>query len=204
VNARSRVARVGGRIIALSGDDIDTDRIMPARFLKAVTFDGLETHLFADDRAEARRLGRVHPFDDPARAGAAVLVVNGNFGCGSSREHAPQAIRRRGIAAVVGESFGDIFFANATAIGLVCATAAREDVAALQALAAAQPDAEVVVDVERERLAFPGGECAIALPADARRALLSGDWDAAARLMANEADVDRLAAGLPYLSGFGE
>lgn len=190
-------------MISLAGDDIDTDRIMPARFLKAVTFDGLEAHLFADDRAEARRQGLMHPFDDPARTAAGVLVVNGNFGCGSSREHAPQAIRRRGISAMVGESFGDIFFANATAIGLVCATAAREDIMALQTLAAAQPDAEVVLDLERERLTFPQGECAIVMPADARQALLSGDWDAAARLMANEGAVDRLAAGLPYLSGFG-
>ncbi len=190
-------------MIVLAGDDIDTDRIMPARFLKAVTFDGLEAHLFADDRAEARRQGRIHPFDDPARTTAAVLVVNGNFGCGSSREHAPQAIRRRGISAVVGESFGDIFFANATAIGLACATAAREDITALQALAAAHPDAEVVVDLERQRLTSPQGECVIVLPADARQALLSGEWDAAARLIANEATVDRLAAGLPYLSGFG-
>lgn len=198
----SQIHRVAGRAVALGGNDIDTDRVMPARFLKAVTFDGLEAHLFADDRAQATAAGAVHPFDDPARAGAAVLLVNGNFGCGSSREHAPQAIRRWGIQAVVGESFADIFFSNALALGLPCLVVSADDVAALMAVAAADPAAEFSVDIPTGRIDAPGTTAQASLPDAARRSLLSGDWDATSRLVADGADVARVAASIPYLNGF--
>ena len=129
----SRIVSVAGRGLPLAGDDIDTDRIMPARHLRAITFDGLEQHLFGDDRAHAARDGRTHPVDDPRFAGASLMVVNSNFGCGSSREHAPQGIVRWGIRGIIGESFSEIFFGNAVMLGLPAVTAAPADVAALQA-----------------------------------------------------------------------
>jgi 3-isopropylmalate/(R)-2-methylmalate dehydratase small subunit len=193
---------VEGRAIVLRGSDIDTDRIMPARFLRAVTFEGLEAHVFADDRAEAARDGREHPFDRAGNEGARVLVVNANFGCGSSREHAPQALLRRGIGAIVGESFADIFHANALSIGLVCATASPAGVQALMAALGAAPDEPVVVDVEAGRASWTAGSIAIGLPVAARRALVTGEWDAAARLVENEDAVRRVMGRLPYLASW--
>src|SRR5688572_16586674 len=121
-----KITQIDGRGIPLRGNDIDTDRIIPARFLVTVTFDGLDQHVFEDDRRSAQ-----HPFDDPRYQGASVLVVNSNFGCGSSREHAPQALQRWGIKAVLGESFAEIFFGNSAMIGMPCVTAAPTDVQAI-------------------------------------------------------------------------
>ena len=141
-----RIERVTGRGIVLRGPDVDTDRIMPARFLRAITFDGLEHHVFEDDRLSARQSGTVHPFDQPGVQGASVLVVNNNFGSGSSREHAPQGLRRWGIRAIVGESFAEIFFGNSLMIGLACVTAAPSDVEALMALVDRDPSASIAVE----------------------------------------------------------
>ena len=133
----SKIESAQGHAVAVHGDDIDTDRIIPARFLKTITFDGLEDHVFEDDRLEAQAHGKVHPFDDPAHKGAAILLGGANFGCGSSREHAPQAIKRWGIGAVVAVSFAEIFFGNSLMIGLACATVSPEQMADLMALAEA-------------------------------------------------------------------
>jgi 3-isopropylmalate/(R)-2-methylmalate dehydratase small subunit len=189
------VRRVAGRAVALPGDDIDTDRIMPARFLRAVSFDGLERHLFADDRQAA---GGGHPLDAAGAAGATVLVVNRNFGCGSSREHAPQAIARWGIRAVVGESFAEIFFGNATALGVPCVSLAPADVADLMATVAADRGAEVVVDLEAMVVHAGTRTWRGAMPASAREALVSGLWDATALLTADFAAVESVEARLPY------
>src|SRR5262249_28067708 len=128
----SRIDRVSGRTIVLHGDDLDTDRIMPARFLKAVTFEGLETHVFEDDRRAIKAQGGQHPFDDPSRTGARILLTGVNFGCGSSREHAPQGLLRWGLRAIVAESFAEIFAGNALMIGLVCVSAAASDLEILR------------------------------------------------------------------------
>jgi 3-isopropylmalate/(R)-2-methylmalate dehydratase small subunit len=198
----SAIARVGGRGLVLRGDDIDTDRIIPARFLKAVTFDGLEASVLADDRREASREGRVHPFDDPARREARVLFVNANFGCGSSREHAPQALYRRGLRAIVGTSFAEIFFGNAVAIGLPCLSAPADAVATLMTYADAHPDAEWVVDVASLRVSTDGVSVDVTTAATARAALLSGTWDVTSLLLERYDEVERVASRLPYLGGF--
>src|SRR5262245_30033331 len=148
----THITRITGSPIVLRGDDIDTDRIMPARFLKAITFEGIDAHVFEDDRKEATARGAQHPFADPARRQARILIVNRNFGCGSSREHAPQGLLRRGIRAIVGESFGEIFAGNSLAIGLACVMATKDDVQRLMTLADQSPSAEFTVDIDAGRV----------------------------------------------------
>ena len=197
-----KILNVSGSALSLPADDIDTDRIMPARFLKAVTFEGLEAHLFTDDRLEASRRGLTHPFDDPASQDARVLVVGRNFGCGSSREHAPQAIRRRGFGVVVGESFAEIFFGNAVMIGLPCVTVSPSDLALLHAAVAADPSLTIQVDLVARTVTAGPISAAASLPESARHALTSGEWDATAMLLADYEAVRRTAEKLPYVSGF--
>ena len=200
-----RITRVEGTALPMRGDDIDTDRIMPARFLRAVTFEGLEQHLFEDERAgsaAASRAGSQHPFDNPRYRGASILLVNRNFGCGSSREHAPQGLYRLGIRAVVGESFSEIFFGNAFIIGMACVTASPADVRRLMDRVEQQPDATLRVDLEAGTCDVEGFRCAVAIPAHARDALVTGAWDTTGLLLDRYGEVDAVAAKLPYISGF--
>jgi 3-isopropylmalate/(R)-2-methylmalate dehydratase small subunit len=197
----SKITRVAGRAIVLPGNDIDTDRIMPARFLKAVTFEGLETHLFEDDRREATGRGLVHPFDDAARRGARVLLAGINFGCGSSREHAPQGLMRWGIRAVVAESFAEIFAGNSLMIGLACVEVEPRDLVALRA-AAQDSMAEFVVDLEARQVSTGRLSVDFTMPEPARQALLSGAWDGTGMLLADYGDVTATASRLPYIAGF--
>jgi 3-isopropylmalate/(R)-2-methylmalate dehydratase small subunit len=196
------IARLEGRLVPVAGHDIDTDRIMPARFLKAISFEGLEGHVFEDDRAAARKQGAAHPFDDPRYAGGSILVVNRNFGCGSSREHAPQGLRRWGIEAVVGESFSEIFFGNAIAIGMPCLTLEPEDAAWLLADAERDPEAPAVVDVRAQTITRGGRTIPARLPKPAQEAFLSGDWDATGQLISAAAETAAVANRLPYVRGF--
>jgi 3-isopropylmalate/(R)-2-methylmalate dehydratase small subunit len=198
----SRIDRVSGRGIPVRGNDIDTDRIIPARYLKAVTFEGLGDHAFEDDRRGLRAAGHVHPFDNPSFTGASILVANANFGCGSSREHAPQALRRWGIQAVVAESFAEIFFGNSTAIGLPCLTASHADVETLMALIEARPSESLAIDIEALTLTGGGVTIALGMPAAQHGAFLSGDWDATGLLLADYAAVERTAQSIPYVRGF--
>ncbi|HEX6322792.1 MAG TPA: hypothetical protein VFZ36_03630 [Vicinamibacterales bacterium] len=199
------IVRIDGRVLPLRGANIDTDRIIPARFLRTVSFEGLERHVFEDDRAAAAARGDAHPFDDARFEGSSVLAVNGNFGCGSSREHAPQAIYRRGIRAIIGESFSEIFFGNAVMLGMPCVTAPPDDVRRVQDLADAQPSTMMAaVDLASGvcEISDAGGmrhRFAIHMPPSARDALVSGAWDATGMLLAEPAAIDRAAAGLPYL-----
>lgn len=198
----SSITRVTGRAIVLPGQDIDTDRIMPARFLRAVTFDGLEAHVFEDDRRQAAARGQVHPFDDAARRGASVLLAGANFGCGSSREHAPQALARWGIRAIVGESFAEIFAGNSLMIGLPCVSVSPPDATRLRTIAVARPDAEFAIDLEQRAVIADGQTVVVSIPDAARAAFITGDWDATGLLLADEDAVVRTAAGLPYLTAF--
>ena len=191
---------VTGTALPLAGNNIDTDRIIPARFLKSVSFEGLERHLFEDDRAQVAAQGREpHPFSDPRYAGATILVVNANFGCGSSREHAPQAIRRRGIRAVVGESFSEIFFGNSVALGLPCVTAATEAVDTLIHMVTRDPALVVAVDLAQLQVTAGTHRFAITMPAAARDGFLDGSWDATALLLDRYEEVEAVAARLPYV-----
>ena len=198
----TRIVRLEGTVVPVAGQDIDTDRIMPARFLKAVSFEGLERHVFEDDRAAASRQRGVHPFDALRFTGASILVVNRNFGCGSSREHAPQALYRWGIRAVVGESFAGIFFGNSVMLGLPCVTAAPDDVRALMALVEREPQTGVAIDLEAGTCVAGSLRCAVSLPAGSRDAFLSGAWDTTGLLLERYGEVDAVAARLPYVAGF--
>lgn len=183
----------------LRGDNVDTDRIIPARFLRSVTFEGLEAHLFEDDRRQLAADGQPHPTSDPRYAGASVLLVNANFGCGSSREHAPQAIRRSGIQAVVGQSFSEIFFGNSVALGMPCVTAPPDALAALMAEVERDPSEQVVVDLEAMTVTLGGRSHPLTLPPGARESFLEGSWDATGLLLDRFDEVEATAARLPYL-----
>jgi 3-isopropylmalate/(R)-2-methylmalate dehydratase small subunit len=193
------IAQWTGRAVALRGDDIDTDRIIPARFLKCVSFDGLAAGAFADDRLE--RPGQ-HPFDQVNFQGATLLVVNRNFGCGSSREHAPQALMRWGIRALIGESFAEIFFGNCLALGLPCLSASHDDALALQAAIEADPSLPLQLDVAGRQVQRAGQLWPLSLADGAHRMLVSGEWDGTSQLVAHDAELGATAARLPYLVGF--
>ena len=193
-----RIDRVTGTALPLRGNNIDTDRIIPARFLKAITFDGLGAHAFEDDR----RSMPDHPFANPAYARASILIVNENFGSGSSREHAPQALKRRGLGACVGQSFSEIFLGNATTIGLPCATASAGDIELLMAAAERDPAAVMVVSVDELSILTAGRTLPVGMPAGVRESLLTGQWDATGLLLGDFDAVRRVGAGLPYVGGF--
>jgi 3-isopropylmalate/(R)-2-methylmalate dehydratase small subunit len=191
----TRVQRVSGRACALRGDDIDTDRIIPARYLRCVTFEGLGEFAFEDDRKQAKG---DHPLDQERYAGAAILVVGRNFGCGSSREHAPQALMRRGFRAFVGGSFAEIFFGNCVALGLPCVTLAPADLAALFDSVDLDPAQEVTLDLETLALSCRAGRFAALMPEGARSQLLEGSWNATAVLLEAGDAIERTAAALGY------
>ena len=191
-----------GRAIPLPGNDIDTDRIIPARYLKAITFDGLGEAAFIDERAAEQAAGRTHPLDDPRYAGGSILVVGRNFGCGSSREHAPQALQRYGIRALVGESFAEIFAGNCTVLGIPAVRAAAADVARLQELVGQLPETEVTVDLEAQMVTAGALQCAATLPEGARHAMVRGTWDSTTLLLANRDRIAATAGRLPYLDAF--
>lgn len=197
-----RIRRIAGRALPLRGDNIDTDRIIPARFLRAITFEGLERHLFEDDRKQIEGGGGRHPTADPTYAGASILLVNANFGCGSSREHAPQAIRRSGIRAVVGQSFSEIFFGNSVALGMPCVTGDAAALSALMQLVEQDPAIEVAVDLDRMRVSTADSSYPIELPPGARESFLEGTWDATGLLLDRFEEVEAVARRLPYVSGW--
>ena len=196
------VDQISGRGIPLRGHDIDTDRIIPARFLKCVSFEGLETHAFEDDRKQLEERGQVHPFSNPRYQGASILIVNGNFGCGSSREHAPQALQRWGIRAVIGESFSEIYFGNSVALGMPCLTVGARDAEALLSAVEANPKVEIRISVGKQTVEVNGATYQASVPAGAREAFTAGTWDATGMLLDDFDKVRSVANSLPYVSGF--
>jgi 3-isopropylmalate/(R)-2-methylmalate dehydratase small subunit len=193
----SQIATISGTAIPLIGNDIDTDRIIPARFLRCVTFDGLGAHVFADDR---QQLNGQHPFDLPQFQGANILVVNSNFGCGSSREHAPQALAKWGIQAIVGESCSEIFFGNCVAIGIPCLTADPATTSRLQEILTSNPKTPITVDVAALEVRCGDFSAPLSIDNGARAQLTNGTWDACGQLVTNTAQTQATAAKLPYVA----
>lgn len=189
---------IRGRAVPLRGEDIDTDRIIPARFMKTITFEGLGQYLFYDERFDEKGNPKPHPLNDPRYRGATILLVEAGFGSGSSREHAPQAIKRYGFKAIVGESFAEIFFGNATAIGLPCVTLTKEDLEALFQAVEEDPSLEVEVDLVGKEVRFGGRTAPLSIREEAREALVEGLWDPIGELLQAGELLDRFDQTLPY------
>ena len=197
--AATPIESVAGRACVLRGDDIDTDRIIPARFMKVVTFEEVGAHAFEDDRAAAKG---DHALDDETYAGASILIVGRNFGCGSSREHAPQALMRFGFNAFIGGSFAEIFAGNCTAMGLPCAALDEADLDNLMGSVELDPEQEVELDIEANTVTSRAGTVSANIPDGTRTQLLEGTWDAMGMLLDGADEVTGTAERLPYLNGF--
>ncbi len=194
-----KIERVQGNACVVRGDDIDTDRIIPARYMKEVTFDSMGEHAFEDDRKAAKG---DHPLDVERFRGAAVLVVGQNFGCGSSREHAPQALMRFGFRAFVGGSFGEIFFGNCTAMGLPCVTLSPDELSKLMDSVELDPTQDVSVDLTAQTVTSRAGVMRAGIPSGVRTQLLTGTWDATGQLLSAGDAIEQTARSLPYVDGF--
>jgi 3-isopropylmalate/(R)-2-methylmalate dehydratase small subunit len=190
--------QISGRGIPVTGNDIDTDRIIPARFLKAVTFEGMGEHAFED----AKKQNPEHPFAQAVYQGASVLVVGQNFGCGSSREHAPQALMRWGIRAIVGGSFGEIFFGNCVMLGIPCLVATQADLEWLQKAIGRSPQEPVLVDVEKQEVRLGDRVIRATVPDGPRNQLVAGTWDSTAVLLEAGTAIEATAGKLPYVAGY--
>jgi 3-isopropylmalate/(R)-2-methylmalate dehydratase small subunit len=198
--ALAKITSVTGRAVNVPGNDIDTDRIIPARFMKCVTFDGLGEFVFFDVRHDPQGNKIDHPIDRPQHKGATILLSGANFGCGSSREHAPQAISKAGFKAIIAENFAEIFFGNSTTLGMPCVTAAREDIAKIAAFIEKDAQTEVTIDLVKLEASFAGQTVKIAQRESARDALVNGRWDAIGELIDGLPAVKKTAATLPYLA----
>ncbi|WP_455382002.1 3-isopropylmalate dehydratase small subunit [Salinispira pacifica] len=196
----SRIEKITGRAVPVVGDDIDTDRIIPARYLKEITFSRMGEYPFYDERFNPDGSRKDHPFNRSEHQGATILIGNSNFGCGSSREHAPQALARWGIQAIVAESYAEIFTGNCTMIGVPTVTAAADDIAELQKLSAESPAGQFELDLAQMVLSAGGRTFAISMPEGRRKALLEGIWDSTSLLVANSDRVKEVASRLPYMT----
>ncbi len=194
----AKITQVTGRAVYVPGDDVDTDRIIPARFMRCVTFDGLGEFAFYDERRNPDGSEKPHPLNDPRFFGASILLAGSNFGCGSSREHAPQALYRFGFRAILAESFAEIFFGNSLTLGMPCAVMSAADLRALAALVEADPPLEITLDLLEGKVTAADMDFPASLPSHAKDALVDGRWDAIADLLAGLPEVEAAAARLPY------
>jgi len=193
-----KIEKVIGKAVPVPGDDIDTDRIIPARYLKCVTFDDLGGQLFYDERFDKDGNSIGHPIDKPEHKGASIILSGENFGCGSSREHAPQAIKRAGFDAVIAESYAEIFFGNCTTLGIVCAEADKEAIAEMMKAVNADTDGEMVIDVATSKVSFGGKEYDVRIKENSQKAFLAGSYDSLAELINGLDKVRNLESGLKY------
>ncbi len=193
-----KILNVKGKAVFVSGNDIDTDRIIPARFMVCVTFEGLGKYAFYDERKNADGSDKKHPLTDPKKQNAKILLSGANFGCGSSREHAPQSLWHYGFRAIVAESFAEIFFGNSTTLGIPCVCATAEDIAKIAAVIEADPEAPVDVNVDALTVSCGDVTVKCTMPENARNALISGTWDPISELIEAEDKTSVTAQNLPY------
>ena len=194
------ITQVSGTAVPIPGADIDTDRIIPARFMKCVTFDGLGEHAFYDVRFDPESGEKTdHPLNDERFNDASILVAGINFGCGSSREHAPQSLAKYGFSAIIAESFAEIFYGNSTTLGLPCVSSTRENIDILKAACAADPTLEVLIDLNAMTVTAGDLSFPVDMPASARQALLAGKYDPIKELLDNNDKIEATAASLSYV-----
>jgi 3-isopropylmalate/(R)-2-methylmalate dehydratase small subunit len=193
-----KISQVAGRAIPVPGDDIDTDRIIPARFMKCLTFDGLGEYLFYDSRFDGDGSQKSHNLNLPCFRDASIMVSGANFGCGSSREHAPQSLYRAGFRAIVAGNFAEIFFGNATSLGMPCVSTSRENLDKLSSAIKTDPNMEVVVDVEKLQVRYGHQWVRCEITPGARDSLLNGSWDPLEELLTATNEIEKTASSLPY------
>ncbi len=195
----AKISQIAGPGVYVPGDDVDTDRVIPARYMKCITFDGLGEYAFYDERFDANGQPKPHPINDPKYAGATILLAGRNFGCGSSREHAPQALYRHGFRAILAESFAEIFFGNSITLGMPCLVMDGRDIRALAALIEEAPQTELNIDIPNGQVSLADVSFPAKLPDHAKEVLVDGKWDAIADLLEGLDAVKSTAAGLPYI-----
>ncbi|MBC2605644.1 3-isopropylmalate dehydratase small subunit [Pelagicoccus albus] len=198
--ALEKITQVTGKGVTVAGDEIDTDRIIPARFMKCVTFDSMGEYLFYDVRKNEDGSDKVHPLNEERFKDASILLSGANFGCGSSREHAPQAIYRYGFRGIIAESYAEIFFGNCTTLGIPCFIATKEDIAKISAAVEADPSIEITLDVENERILFGEESLPAVVRESAQKALVAGKWDMIGELKEAESDIASVVSKLPYMA----
>ena len=198
--ALEKITQVKGRGVYVPGNDIDTDRIIPARFMKCVTFDGLGEYLFYDVRKNEDGSDKVHPLNEEKHKGATILLSGANFGCGSSREHAPQALHKYGFRAIIAENFAEIFFGNSTTLGIPCASAKREDIQKIAQAIEENPEVEITVDIEKQEVRYGSQSIPVFFRESARDALINGRWDAIGELLEGKPLVENMIKDNPALA----
>ncbi|NQT61077.1 MAG: 3-isopropylmalate dehydratase small subunit [Bacteroidetes bacterium] len=197
--ALERILKRSGQAVPVPGDDLDTDRIIPARFMKCITFDGLGEFLFYDVRKTADGSDTDHNLNKPEYADASIIISGNNFGCGSSREHAPQAIAKAGFQAVIAEGYAEIFFGNSTQLGIPCVTVSYEDRIKLAESVTADPGQEITIDLEKECVLYVDGKLPFSMRSSSRQSLIDGNWDPLQELIDNKSMVDAVAGSLSYV-----
>ena len=197
--ALEKITHLTGKAVYVPGDDIDTDRIIPARYMKCVTFDGLGEYMFYDVRFNEDGTRKAHVLNEQAYEGASIMISDSNFGCGSSREHAPQAMYRYGFRAVIAESFAEIFYGNAVTLGMPCIEAEREQIQEIVQEVKARPGTDITIDIENERVTFGDKTISVKVSPTAKDSLTQGRWDPIAELLEGDAEVSETAQSLPYI-----
>ncbi|RPJ05781.1 MAG: 3-isopropylmalate dehydratase small subunit [Spirochaetaceae bacterium] len=194
--------KIEGRGVYVTGDDIDTDQIIPARFMRCVTFDGLGKYAFNDVRFTEDGKSKGHVLDKAACRGASILISNNNFGCGSSREHAPQALKHFGFKAFIAESFAEIFAGNCATLGLPAVSVTKDVIEKLAAAVKADPQTGITIDLVKKEISCAGKSHAFTMPEASRMALLNGTWDTVFELIKNKEEIEAAAKKIPYMNGF--